>query len=166
MLNLFLALLLSSFGAESLQQSQDDSEPNKLQEAIDRINRFIVFIKTNIIYCIRVKIKRKPFLTDEFEPSLTKTEISSKEILADGELPMRNGRICEHDSPDEDDNSHDHKGILPFCTWLFIPFSNLSSPFQFAFVAWRGDSDHYCISYTLTAWTYVTPTSASYGTLP
>ena len=111
-LNLFLALLLSSFGAESLQQSQDDSEPNKLQEAIERINRFIVFIKTNVIYCIRVKIKRKPFLTDEFEPSLTKTELSSKEILADGELPMRNGRICEHDSPDDDDNtSHDHKGM-------------------------------------------------------
>jgi len=31
-LNLFLALLLSSFGAESLQHSQEDSEPNKLQD--------------------------------------------------------------------------------------------------------------------------------------
>ncbi len=53
-LNLFLALLLSSFGAESLQQSQDDSEPNKLQEAVDRINRFTIFVKSHVRYCIKV----------------------------------------------------------------------------------------------------------------
>ena len=53
-LNLFLALLLSSFGAESLQQSQDESEPNKLQEAVERINRFVVYIKSKVNYCIKV----------------------------------------------------------------------------------------------------------------
>ena len=54
-LNLFLALLLSSFGAESLQQSQDDNEVNKLQEAVDRINRFTIFVKSRIRYCIKVR---------------------------------------------------------------------------------------------------------------
>lgn len=55
-LNLFLALLLSSFGAESLQQSQDDNEANKLQEAVDRINRFTIFIKSRIRYLIKVSV--------------------------------------------------------------------------------------------------------------
>ena len=58
-LNLFLALLLSSFGAESLQQSQEDSEPNKLQEAIDRINRFVLFIKSHVLYCVKVDLLKK-----------------------------------------------------------------------------------------------------------
>jgi len=48
-LNLFLALLLSSFGAESFQHSQEDSEPNKLQEAADRINRAVNYIRLHFI---------------------------------------------------------------------------------------------------------------------
>ena len=48
-LNLFLALLLSSFGAESFQHSQEDSEPNKLQEAADRINRAINYVRLHFI---------------------------------------------------------------------------------------------------------------------
>ena len=55
-LNLFLALLLSSFGAESLQQSQDDSEPNKLQEAVDRINRLVLFVKSHVMYFVKIKV--------------------------------------------------------------------------------------------------------------
>ena len=47
---------------------------------------------------------------DEFDPSLTKTELSGKNIILDGALPMRNGRICEHESPDDDDSFADHKG--------------------------------------------------------
>ena len=48
-LNLFLALLLSSFGAESFQHSQEDSEPNKLQEAADRISRAVNFVRLHVI---------------------------------------------------------------------------------------------------------------------
>jgi len=47
-LNLFLALLLSSFGAESLKHSEAEEGPNKLQEAVDRINRFTIYIKVMI----------------------------------------------------------------------------------------------------------------------
>jgi len=53
-LNLFLALLLSSFGAESLKHSQEEEGPNKLQEAVDRINRFCIYVKSHISYCIKV----------------------------------------------------------------------------------------------------------------
>jgi len=51
-LNLFLALLLSSFGAESLKHSQEDSEPNKLQEAVDRINRLVIYIRSKVLQLI------------------------------------------------------------------------------------------------------------------
>ena len=51
-LNLFLALLLSSFGAESLKHSQEDSEPNKLQEAVDRINRLVIYIRSKVVQLI------------------------------------------------------------------------------------------------------------------
>ncbi|ESO06390.1 hypothetical protein HELRODRAFT_64539 [Helobdella robusta] len=47
LLNLFLALLLSSFGAESLKKSQEDEGVNKLVEAIDRIDRFFKNINRN-----------------------------------------------------------------------------------------------------------------------
>ncbi len=45
-LNLFLALLLSSFGTDKLNsiESEKDDEINKIQEAIDRITRFCRFI--------------------------------------------------------------------------------------------------------------------------
>jgi len=51
-LNLFLALLLSSFGAESLKHSQEDSEPNKLQEAVDRINRLVIYVRSKVMQLI------------------------------------------------------------------------------------------------------------------
>ena len=57
----------------------------------------------------QVKIKKTPIM-DDFDPSLTKTELSGKDLIMDGELPMRNGRICEHDSPDDDDSYIGNKG--------------------------------------------------------
>ena len=54
-LNLFLALLLSSFGAQSLQSSNNggngnggdgNEAPNKLMEAIDRIRRWMAFVRS------------------------------------------------------------------------------------------------------------------------
>jgi len=58
-LNLFLALLLSSFGAESLKHSEEDEGPNKLQEAVDRINRFSVYVKSHASYCVNVYIRHR-----------------------------------------------------------------------------------------------------------
>uniref|UniRef100_A0A3Q3QWW3 Sodium channel protein n=1 Tax=Monopterus albus TaxID=43700 RepID=A0A3Q3QWW3_MONAL len=45
-LNLFLALLLSSFSADNLAATDDDSEMNNLQIAIGRIHKGIVFVKS------------------------------------------------------------------------------------------------------------------------
>lgn len=59
-LNLFLALLLSSFGAESLKHTEEEEGPNKLQEAIDRITRFIIYVKSHVLFCFQVYIQRKP----------------------------------------------------------------------------------------------------------
>ncbi|XP_034461482.1 sodium channel, voltage-gated, type I like, alpha b isoform X3 [Hippoglossus hippoglossus] len=47
-LNLFLALLLSSFSADNLAATDDDSEMNNLQIAVGRIQRGIAFIKSAV----------------------------------------------------------------------------------------------------------------------
>ncbi|XP_069376685.1 sodium channel protein type 2 subunit alpha-like isoform X4 [Paralichthys olivaceus] len=47
-LNLFLALLLSSFSADNLAATDDDSEMNNLQIAVGRIQRFFAFVKSTV----------------------------------------------------------------------------------------------------------------------
>ncbi|XP_054651563.1 sodium channel, voltage-gated, type I like, alpha b isoform X1 [Dunckerocampus dactyliophorus] len=47
-LNLFLALLLSSFSADNLAATDDDSEMNNLQVAVGRIQRGIAFVKSAV----------------------------------------------------------------------------------------------------------------------
>ncbi|XP_033472198.1 sodium channel protein type 2 subunit alpha isoform X1 [Epinephelus lanceolatus] len=47
-LNLFLALLLSSFSADNLAATDDDSEMNNLQIAVGRIQRGIAFVKSTV----------------------------------------------------------------------------------------------------------------------
>lgn len=58
-LNLFLALLLSSFGAESLSRSSDEesTEANKLQEALDRIIRFHLYVRSHLCYAVNAHLK-------------------------------------------------------------------------------------------------------------
>ncbi|XP_059156306.1 sodium channel protein type 4 subunit alpha B-like [Physella acuta] len=83
-LNLFLALLLSSFGSESLSRSESDDEPNKIAEAIDRFKRFGNWVKVKVIVCIKVKLQRqknwRPAVTHSEQP-----ELNGKELMgADG----------------------------------------------------------------------------------
>ncbi|XP_048470348.1 sodium channel protein type 4 subunit alpha-like [Rhincodon typus] len=54
-LNLFLALLLSSFSADNLSAPDDDSEMNNLQIALNRITRAIDFVKGFILSIFRRK---------------------------------------------------------------------------------------------------------------
>ncbi|XP_032891306.1 sodium channel protein type 4 subunit alpha-like [Amblyraja radiata] len=54
-LNLFLALLLSSFSADNLSASDDDNEMNNLQIAINRITRGIDFVKGFFLGILRRK---------------------------------------------------------------------------------------------------------------
>ncbi|XP_041352774.1 sodium channel protein para-like isoform X1 [Gigantopelta aegis] len=89
-LNLFLALLLSSFGAESLQRSQTDDEPNKLAEAFDRFSRFGSWVKVKIIVCVKGKLQRKskrpggPIIS----PSSSRPELNGKDPMVDGQAVM------------------------------------------------------------------------------
>ncbi|KAM7380578.1 hypothetical protein PAMP_003865 [Pampus punctatissimus] len=63
-LNLFLALLLSSFSADNLAATEDDSDMNNLQIAIGRIHKGIAFTKSLLrntcnSVCVRGKKKKK-----------------------------------------------------------------------------------------------------------
>nr|XP_009683652.1 PREDICTED: sodium channel protein type 4 subunit alpha [Struthio camelus australis] len=66
-LNLFLALLLSSFSADSLAASDDDGEMNNLQIAIGRITRGIDFVKTSVLTLLRRLWKGKKAPEEEQE---------------------------------------------------------------------------------------------------
>lgn len=73
MLNLFLALLLSSFSADNLSASDDDGEMNNLQIAIGRITRGIDFVKKTAVSILPFKKKTE----DE-----QKNEEDNKESIA------------------------------------------------------------------------------------
>nr|XP_054933091.1 sodium channel protein para-like isoform X3 [Dermacentor andersoni] len=99
-LNLFLALLLSSFGASNLSQANPDSgDTKKLQEAIDRFHRASRWIKSNSMKVLKA-FRRKPRnqigdqTTDirgggageelEADPG-----VAREVVLLDGRVPMR-----------------------------------------------------------------------------
>uniref|UniRef100_A0A672V514 Sodium channel protein n=1 Tax=Strigops habroptila TaxID=2489341 RepID=A0A672V514_STRHB len=52
-LNLFLALLLSSFSSDSLSPTEDDNEMNNLQIAVARIQKGIDYVKKKAGECVR-----------------------------------------------------------------------------------------------------------------
>ncbi|KAM6368797.1 LOW QUALITY PROTEIN: sodium channel protein type 4 subunit alpha [Pluvialis apricaria] len=64
-LNLFLALLLSSFSADSLAASDDDGEMNNLQIAIGRITKGIDFVKSSLLMLLRRLWKGKKVAPEE-----------------------------------------------------------------------------------------------------
>lgn len=64
MLNLFLALLLSSFSGDNLSAGDDDGE-NNLQIAIGRITRGIDWLKANVASLLRHALGKKPPGEDE-----------------------------------------------------------------------------------------------------
>uniref|UniRef100_A0A3B4H546 Sodium channel protein n=1 Tax=Pundamilia nyererei TaxID=303518 RepID=A0A3B4H546_9CICH len=58
-LNLFLALLLSSFSADNLAATDDDGEPNNLQLAVARIKLGIAWFKANMRVFVATMLKKK-----------------------------------------------------------------------------------------------------------
>jgi hypothetical protein len=65
-LNLFLALLLASFGSNVLTEKED--EENKIAEAIDRIQRFVDFL---ILRLFRRKKKNSKDIVADNQVCLT-----------------------------------------------------------------------------------------------
>uniref|UniRef100_A0AAQ4P7V2 Sodium channel protein n=1 Tax=Gasterosteus aculeatus aculeatus TaxID=481459 RepID=A0AAQ4P7V2_GASAC len=66
-LNLFLALLLSSFSADNLAATDDDGEPNNLQISVKRIKTGIAWIKVKMRILVASLLK-KPQMEDEQKP--------------------------------------------------------------------------------------------------
>lgn len=60
-LNLFLALLLSSFSADNLAATDDDGEPNNLQLAVARIKLGIAWFKANMRVFVATMLKKVPY---------------------------------------------------------------------------------------------------------
>ncbi|XP_047500155.1 sodium channel protein para-like [Penaeus chinensis] len=89
-LNLFLALLLSSFGASNLSAPVSDGEPNKLAEAFDRIARFKLWVKRTAMNGLKlVRSKLTNQISDQ-TPVLARRltdprGVEADEILADGQ---------------------------------------------------------------------------------
>uniref|UniRef100_A0A8C6Q285 Sodium channel protein n=1 Tax=Nothobranchius furzeri TaxID=105023 RepID=A0A8C6Q285_NOTFU len=66
-LNLFLALLLSSFSADNLAATDDDGEPNNLQISVMRIKKGIAWFKAKMRILV-ASLLRKPPMEDEQKP--------------------------------------------------------------------------------------------------
>uniref|UniRef100_M3ZJ55 Sodium channel protein n=1 Tax=Xiphophorus maculatus TaxID=8083 RepID=M3ZJ55_XIPMA len=64
-LNLFLALLLSSFSADNLAATDDDGEPNNLQLAVARIKIGIAWFKANMRILQPIEDEQKPLDYEE-----------------------------------------------------------------------------------------------------
>ncbi|XP_076464769.1 sodium channel protein para-like [Babylonia areolata] len=83
-LNLFLALLLSSFGSENLQKSETEEEVNKLAEAINRFKRFGSWVKVKVIVCLKVRLKHGKNAKPPPANMQVSPELNGKEPLVDG----------------------------------------------------------------------------------
>uniref|UniRef100_A0A8D2N7D5 Sodium channel protein n=1 Tax=Zonotrichia albicollis TaxID=44394 RepID=A0A8D2N7D5_ZONAL len=67
-LNLFLALLLSSFSSDNLAATDDDNEMNNLQIAVARIQKGIDYVKRKVREFIQKAFVRKQKALDEIKP--------------------------------------------------------------------------------------------------
>ncbi|XP_028263920.1 sodium channel protein type 4 subunit alpha A isoform X2 [Parambassis ranga] len=99
-LNLFLALLLSSFSGDNLSAGDDDGEMNNLQIAIGRITRGIDWLKALIVQAVLQLLGKKPREADEDEP---KTDTLEMNHLDSGQTPKMVDGIadCTADRPPE-----------------------------------------------------------------
>ncbi|XP_058802302.1 sodium channel protein para isoform X2 [Phymastichus coffea] len=91
-LNLFLALLLSNFGSSNLSAPTADNDTNKITEAIDRINRFIAWIKRNILNFF--KMLRAKFTNQISDQAPDGIDRDLNMDLAEGELDAYRDKKC------------------------------------------------------------------------
>lgn len=120
-LNLFLALLLSSFSGDNLSSSDDDGEANNLQIAISRITRGIDWVKAFVITNVRRLLRLKPkeeeikgndLVLNHMDTGESGDETKEEQKLElDGFLKMAVVPIAKGDSdlesPYDDDSSSD-----------------------------------------------------------
>ncbi|KAM9235707.1 sodium channel protein type 2 subunit alpha-like isoform 9-T9 [Leptosomus discolor] len=68
-LNLFLALLLSSFSSDSLSPTEEDNEMNNLQVAVARIQKGIDYVKNKAGECVQKSCWRKQAVVSQRTPT-------------------------------------------------------------------------------------------------
>lgn len=104
-LNLFLALLLSSFSGDNLSASDDDGETNNLLIAISRITRAIDWVKAFVIGRTRrllgLKAKEEGGNDNKEDDSRQAVFTSSTTIIS---VPIANGE-SDLESPYDDGDS-------------------------------------------------------------
>lgn len=91
MLNLFLALLLSSFSGDNLSASDEDGEMNNLQIAIGRITRGISWLKSLIISIVQRTLGKKPPEGDPGETECVETDKKENFLLN----PLDKGQVAD-----------------------------------------------------------------------
>lgn len=133
-LNLFLALLLSSFSGDNLSTGDEDGEMNNLQIAIGRITRAIDWLKAFIASMVlRMVGKKNPDVKKEAGETDTELEALNhlqKETVADSLTNCVQPSVitvpiarCESDveeedsdeSSDEDEGKVSQQSSLYFC---------------------------------------------------
>ncbi|XP_042204475.1 sodium channel protein para-like isoform X10 [Homarus americanus] len=82
-LNLFLALLLSSFGASNLSAPHSDGETNKLSEAFDRIGRFKAWVKRCVLNGL--KFVRANLTNQISDQTPDPRDVEPDDIMMDGQ---------------------------------------------------------------------------------
>uniref|UniRef100_A0A6Q2YDV3 Sodium channel protein n=1 Tax=Esox lucius TaxID=8010 RepID=A0A6Q2YDV3_ESOLU len=135
-LNLFLALLLSSFSADNLASSDDDGEQNNLQIAVIRIKTGIAWAKVfvaEVMKKVQAEDEQKPL--DEFDEKLN-CIANQKGIDINRELDFVNGTTSGIGSSvgkymiDEDHMSFIHNPNLTVCVPIAVgesDFENLNT---------------------------------------
>lgn len=125
-LNLFLALLLSSFSGDNLAASDDDGEMNNLQIAIARMTRGIDWVKAFVIghftQCLGLKPKGEGVKANEEIDSKVATINSSLSVI---KVPIANGELDDDDdgnssSEDEGKEDVDKNSKVSFFFCLFF----------------------------------------------
>uniref|UniRef100_A0A3Q2FCL1 Sodium channel protein n=1 Tax=Cyprinodon variegatus TaxID=28743 RepID=A0A3Q2FCL1_CYPVA len=137
-LNLFLALLLSSFSADNLAATDDDGEPNNLQLAVARIKIGVAWFKANmrIFVATPIEDEQKP-LDGIYEEKLNCIANHTVEINRDLDYPKNgNGTTSGIGSSvgkymiDDDYMSFIHNPNLTVCVPIAVgesDFENLNT---------------------------------------
>ncbi|KAG7205597.1 hypothetical protein KM043_007563 [Ampulex compressa] len=93
-LNLFLALLLSNFGSSNLSAPTADNDTNKIAEAIDRIARFVRWIKRNVLYLAKLmRAKLTNQISDQAPGEGPSNSWKEDGIDRDGDLDLADGEL-------------------------------------------------------------------------
>ncbi|XP_056868422.1 sodium channel protein type 4 subunit alpha-like isoform X4 [Takifugu flavidus] len=101
LLNLFLALLLSSFSSDNLSAPDEDGEMNNLQIAIHRITRGLAWCRKQVVDFFNGNLKRRRQKQKEAKAMMKLKRLSSIHMEVNGAVI---GRQMEKYVPPEDDS--------------------------------------------------------------